>query len=508
MSTPEAAVILGDEKRLIVDIGERIDRAATALASLGIGPGDAVAILMRNDFAFFEAMGGAARLGAYPVPINWHFTGPETRYIAENSDAKALVVHADLLEGVKDDLPPGLPVFVVPTHQAICAAYGLPPERTAVPAGETSWNDWLDGFQPLPPAETVLTGSMIYTSGTTGHPKGVRREIGSLQEYMEFVTGVAIALGFDQGPVRTVITGPMYHSAPNAYATIALRMEGFLILQSRFDAEELLALIEEHKISHLHMVPTMFVRLLKLPEEVRAKYDLSSLRYVIHGAAPCPPEVKRAMIDWWGRFIFEYYGATEMGFVTVISSEEWLERPSSVGRPQPEIFLKITDESGEELPAGAGNMGEIFCRNDKTNNFTYYGDAKKRQEIALGDYVTCGDQGWLDAEGFLHLAGRSSDMVISGGVNIYPAEIEAALHEIPGVLDCAVFGVPDAEFGEKLVAVIQADGNHDLGADVIREGLRGRIANFKIPGRIDFTDTLPREDSGKIFKLKIREAYL
>lgn len=508
MSDQEAAIILGSEKRNIEDIQLRIDRAASAYRSLGIGPGNAVAILMRNDFAFFEAMGGAARLGAYPVPINWHFTGPETRYIIENSDARALIVHADLLQGVKDDLPPDLPVFVVPTHDAISQAYGIAPELAAVPAGETAWDGWLDGFDILPPEEAPLTGSMIYTSGTTGNPKGVCREIGSLEDYMAFVGAVATALGFDQGPVRTVITGPMYHSAPNAYATIAQRLGEFLILQPRFQVEELLRLIEEQQISHLHMVPTMFVRLLKLPEEVRAKYDLSSLRYVVHGAAPCPPEVKRAMIEWWGPLIYEYYGATETGFVTVISSEEWLERPSSVGKAQPGVQIKITDEAGNELPPGPDHLGEVFCCNPKTNKFTYYGDEKKRREIALGEYVTTGDQGWLDEAGYLHLAGRSSDMVISGGVNIYPAEIEAALHEIPGVLDCAVFGIPDAEFGEKLVAVILPDGNEEVTTGAIREGLTGRIANYKIPGQIDFADALPREDSGKIFKRKIREAYL
>ena len=305
--------------------------------------------------------------------------------------------------------------------------------------------------------------------------------------------------------MRAVVTGPLYHSAPNAYATFTAMLGGALVLQPRFDPAELLTLIERHRISHLHMVPTMFVRLLRLPEEVKRRHDLSSLRHVVHAAAPCPPEVKRAMIEWWGPVIMEYSGSTESGVVVFCDAEQWLARPGTVGKPLPDCTVRILDDDGKPLPTG--ETGEIYMRNGGLPEFTYHGKDDKRREIERDGLITSGDVGYLDEGGYLYLCDRKIDMVISGGVNIYPAEIEAALVALPGVLDCAVFGIPDSEYGESLMAAVQVEPDARLSESDIRAFLAARLANYKIPRRIEFLSELPREDSGKIFKRKLREPY-
>jgi long-chain acyl-CoA synthetase len=305
--------------------------------------------------------------------------------------------------------------------------------------------------------------------------------------------------------IRTVITGPVYHSAPNLYALSAARDGGLVVLQPRFDAEDLLRQIEQHRITHLHMVPTMFVRLLKLPAEVRGKYDLSSLKFVVHAAAPCPPDVKRQMIEWWGPIINEYYGGTETGGAVFHTAEEALKKPGTVGRPIPGAVVKILDAAGKEL--GPGKIGEVYLRIGGFPDFTYNGMDDKRHEVERNGLITCGDVGYLDEEGYLFLCDRVRDMVISGGVNIYPAEIEAVLIGMPGVQDCAVFGIPDEEYGESLAAFIQPQPNATLTADAVRAWLRERVAGYKVPKMVEFRAELPREDSGKIFKRKLRAPY-
>jgi long-chain acyl-CoA synthetase len=276
-------------------------------------------------------------------------------------------------------------------------------------------------------------------------------------------------------------------------------------LLPRFAPEGLLRAIEQHRLTHLHMVPTMFIRLLKLPQAVRERYDLSSLELVVHGAAPCPPEVKRRMLDWWGPVIREYYGSTEAGIVSVVDADEWLARPGTVGRPIAGTRVAVYDENAHLLPAG--ESGEIYMTLNAITDFTYHNADEKRREIARGDMVTNGDVGCLDADGYLFLNDRKRDMVISGGVNIYPAEIEATLHNMPGVHDCAVFGIPDDEYGEALAAAVQASAGADLNADKVRAYLREHLAGYKVPRVVTFHASLPREDSGKIFKRRLREPY-
>jgi len=305
--------------------------------------------------------------------------------------------------------------------------------------------------------------------------------------------------------IRTVIPAPMYHAAPNTYSIFAVQQSAFVVLMPSFDAEELLRIIDQYKITHFQAVPTMFVRLLKLPEAVRRKYDVSSLKYVIHAAAPCPPEIKRAMIAWWGSIIWEYYGSTEMSAVTLCSAEDALRFPGTVGKVVPEATIKILDEQGRECPRGT--PGQVFGRLHATTDFTYQNDPDKRRRIEREGLITSGDIGYLNNENFLFLCDRANDMIISGGVNIYPAEIESVLINCPGVHDCAVFGIPHADFGESVMAVIEPQSGVQLNEDAIRAYLRERVADYKVPRVIEFRTGLPREDSGKLFKRKLREPY-
>jgi long-chain acyl-CoA synthetase len=499
-------VISGDREVPREIIMERAGRAASGFAALGVAPGDAIAVVLRNDFPFFEASYAAQRLGAYCVPVNWHGKTPEIAYVLHDCGAKAVLAHSDLLPQLAPAVPSGVPLLVVPTPLEIATAYGIPIEQCQAPAGTRLWDEWLAGFAPLPEGAPGAISSMIYTSGTTGHPKGVRR-LNLGPEFAETVALIAHEVfGFVPGQeIRTVMTGPLYHASPNAYGLLAVRQGGLAILQPRFDAEELLRLIEQYRITHLHLVPTMFVRLLRLPEEARRRYDLSSLEWVVHVAAPCPIHLKQAMIEWWGPVISEAYGGTETGFVTFHTAEEALRKPGTVGRPRSGATIRIYDEFGRELPPG--EIGEVYVWLEGVPDFTYHGLPEKRRDIERDGLVSIGDVGYLDEDAYLFLCDRKHDMVISGGVNIYPAEIEAALLALPGVRDCAVFGIPHQEFGETLCAHIEREPGAVLNEVTVHSFLRERLADFKVPRVIRFETDLPREDSGKIMKRKLRDPY-
>jgi long-chain acyl-CoA synthetase len=500
----EPLIVSGERRLSHGELGERAARAAAGLESLGVGPGDAVALLLRNDVPFLEASLAAGALGAYAVPINWHFQAEEVGYVLRDCAAKALLAHADLLAPVAGAVPEGMATLAVQSPPELRAAYRLCAEPVPLPPGVQDWPRWLEGFAPRPPSQVQPPSAMIYTGGTTGRPKGVRRDPPSAEQAAGF-TGMLTAI-FDLRPaMRTVIAGPMYHSAPNAYGVSAARMGAHLVLQPRFDAEGLLALIESQRITHLYAVPTMFVRLLALPEAAKRRYDLSSLRWVIHAAAPCPPEIKRAMIEWWGPVIYEFYGSTEMSAVTLCSSAEALARPGTVGRALPGAELCILDDDGAPVPPGA--VGELFGRHTAIADFTYHGMDDKRRAIERAGLITVGDLGYLDEDGYLFLCDRRIDMIISGGVNIYPAEIEAALIAMPGVADCAVFGIPDAEYGEAVVAAVQPQPGARLEPEQVQAFLRQRIAGYKVPRRVEFHEALPRLDSGKLLKRKLREPH-
>jgi long-chain acyl-CoA synthetase len=501
-----------EEEQIGVRCGERFTsypelfgralRATRGLHELGIGAGDRIALLLRNSIEFLEASIATVPLGASAVPINWHWRGDEIAHVLLDSRAKALVVHADLWAAIAPSVPDGLAVIVVPVGgDGASLDAGV---AATLPAGALVWPDWLAANEPWAQPPEGAPVSIIYTSGTTGRPKGVVRTPAT-DEQRE-ATQAMLGEIFQLAPgERTVIPAPMYHTAPNVYALSAAIRGMDMTIMTGFDAEEFLRIVAERRVTVVQMVPTMFVRMLALPDEVRSSNDLSSLRWIVHAAAPCPPDVKRAMIEWLGPIVVEYYGGTETGPVVFCTSEEWLAHPGTVGRPLEQAVVKVLDAEDNEI--ATGESGEVFMWLDVWPDFTYEGDDAKRRAIERDGLVSCGDIGYLDADGYLYLNDRASDMVISGGVNIYPAEIEACLGSLEGVRDCAVFGIPDEEFGEALAAHVELHDDAQVTAEDVREHVRTRLAGYKTPRVVELVDALPREDSGKIFKRRLREAY-
>lgn len=486
-----------------------VRRIAGGMRSAGLAEGDTVALLMRNDAALAKSIIAADQAGLYSVPLNWHGTNDELGYVLRDAQSKLLIAHSDLLATLDPRTLRDLRVVAVPPPAVVATRYPSP--ETAIAQHEpntTSWEEWLVGQQPLEGPAVRARGSIIYTSGTTGRPKGVQREpYRDADAYQANLRTLHTAFGTKPG-MRALITGPLYHGGPAAYwraAYAACRDDGLVVLRRRFDAEEMLACIEQFSITHLFAVPTMFVRLLRLPESVRLRYDVSSLRHVIHSAAPCPTDVKSAMNDWFADTIHEFYGTTETGPITVATPSDARVKPGTVGRMLNGVTLRIIGHDGAELRPG--QAGEIYALNANYPEFTYRNRQSDRDELNYRGLVATGDIGYLDDDGYLFICDRAKDMVISGGVNIYPAEIEAALIGIVGVRDCAVFGIPDDEFGEALAAHVELDDGTSLTHADIHEQLAARLARFKIPSVIQFEKNLPREDNGKVYKRRLSDPY-
>jgi long-chain acyl-CoA synthetase len=500
---------------------QRYLRAASALHAAGVGEGDVVAMMMRNGPAVLEVMLATRWIGALWCPINWHFKTDEVQYILSDSGAKVFIADADLLNGLHGLKLDGIARFVdhrshVPATQAGLQP-GLMPDGLAgaVETGTAGahpqtgempldWTSWRDATTRPAVAASAPRGAMFYTSGTTGRPKGIRRAASTPEQAARGLEILRHVLGFEPG-MRALVSAPMYHSAPNSFSIGASMENAHLFIESRFDAEDTLRLIERHRITHAYLVPTMYVRMLKLPEAVRKRYDLSSMRFVSSTGSPCAPDVKRAMIEWWGPVIHEAYGASELGYMTRLDSHEALRKPGSAGKPLPGVQLAILDEQGAPVPQG--KAGLIYVNQPAYADFSYIGNDAARQKMERAGWKTLGDIGYIDEDGFLFIVDRSADMVISGGVNIYPVEIEAALQMLPGVADCAVFGIPDAEFGEALAAAVQLSEGATLSAEDVQAYLKSRLATFKVPKVVSFHAQMPREDTGKIFKRKLREPY-
>ena len=491
MSGDTGIVVVGERTRSKNELLARGRRAATGLAQLGMRENDAVALLLRNDFAFLEATHAANLIGAYAVPLNWHASADEIAYMLGDSKPKVLIVHADLLEPVRHVISLSR-VIVVPGIEAPAPEAGL------------QWDQWLAAFPEWDKPPQPPRSSWIYTSGTTGRPKGVRRQPATPQQASAMQDLFRTVYGCREG-MRGYVGGPLYHASPNAFARQGLAMADILVLAPRFDPEELLKQIDRYRLTTLVMVPTFFVRLLKLPEEVRSKYDVSSLELVLHTGAPCPPDIKRAMISWWGPVLVETYGGSETGIATICTSQDWLARPGTVGRAAPGGTIRIVDEQRREQPPGVS--GEVYARTPAYPDFSYHGREDDRRSVEIDGLITCGDVGYIDTDGYLFLNDRKRDMIISGGVNIYPAEIEGVLQSCPGIHDCAVFGIPDDEFGERIYAAVQRDEGATLTEDDVKRFIRERLAAFKVPREVVFYDALPREESGKIFKRKLREPF-
>jgi long-chain acyl-CoA synthetase len=458
---------------------EGVLRAASGLERLGLGPGDVLCIMLYNQPAWIEAMFAARLLGAYYCPINWHYKVEEAGWILRDSGAKVLVTDRALRSQIEGGIPADIAVI-------------------------TNWSEWRCDFPQWSGAPRPPGAMMPYTSGTTGRAKGVRRLPQSTQQLALLQEDLGRVLGIEAG-MRALLPAPLYHSAPSSYALQSMLRGELLVLEERFDAERTLALIERHRLTHAYLVPTMYFRLLGLPEKVKQRYDLSAMRFVASTGSPCPAEVKRAMIEWWGPVFYESYAASELGYITSISSQEALRKPGSAGRPVGRAVIRILDNEGRELPRD--KVGLIYARQPAYPDFTYSNQPEARKAIEREGLWTLGDMGFVDDDGYLYVCDRACDMVISGGVNIYPAEIEAALALMPGVRDCAVFGVPDEEFGEALAAAVQTEPGTSLQVEQVKGYLAGRIAGYKLPRVVTFHAELPREDSGKIFKRLLRAPY-
>ncbi|MFI7638694.1 AMP-binding protein [Nonomuraea sp. NPDC049400] len=466
VNDPERPALLGDAGTTYGELLARVNRASNGLASRGVAPGDCVVTVLRNGLDALTMMLATYQNGAYLVPVNWHFTAEEIGYIVADCGAEVVISPEALTVG---ELVSGQPADA--------------------------------------PAHRRAGSMMLYTSGTTGRPKGVRRRLLDLtpeELYPILMRKSWRHFGLPFGGVHLVCS-QLYHSAPYGQAMMALQLGHSIVAPERFEAAEALRLIERYRVTNAFMVPTMFHRLLGVPD--RESYDLSSLTHLYHGAAPCPPATKKAMIDWLGPVLWEYYGSTEAAVATMVSSEEWLARPGTVGRALDGMTFTIVGEDGRE--AGPGSPGLVYIGG--INRFEYHGDPDKTAAAMLGQAYTPGDIGYLDADGYLFLLDRRTDLIISGGVNIYPAEIEAALLEHPSVADVAVIGVPDPEWGHKVVALVQpapgVAGGDELTAELLRH-CAPRLARLKHPRVIEYRESLPRTPTGKLSRRDVREAYL
>jgi long-chain acyl-CoA synthetase len=444
-------------------------------------------------------------LGSSVLPVNWRWTGEEIRFILLDSESAAVVGHADLLAPVVDAIPPDVATVWAATPPLVSDAYQIDADHCSIPAAQRCYQDWLDGpdTHRVDRPEASSSG-LFYTSGTTGRPKGVLRSAPTPAQVAQRHKVLTTCYGIVPG-ARMLITTPLHHIFAQGAALATLSAGGTVVIMPRFDANSFLELITEHHITNVQMVPTMFVRLLRLPADVRREADVRSLRHALHTGAPCPVTVKQAMIDWWGPIIWEQYGSTETGVVALASSEEWMTHPGTVGRPFLTSEIRVVDDGGHLM--GPGQVGQIFARMHGSPDFEYLGHPEAKAEITRDGLVTAGDLGYLDDDGFLHLADRSTDVVISGGVNIYPAEIESALLGHADVVDAAVFGIDDPEYGERLVAVVVVDASAIFDADRLRAFLSSRLASYKIPRIIQPVSQLPRDDSGKISKRRLRNEY-
>jgi len=474
----------------------RANQVVAALRALGLNKGDTIAFVLPNCVEVFEIYLAALQAGWYIVPINHHLVAPEIAYIVRDSDAAVFIGHERFAEAclaAADEAE-------IPASR--CLAVGEI-------SGFASYAQLRDNQRTDMPADRSLGDTMNYTSGTTGNPKGVRRVLMGVNpdDAAIGLGGILLLFGINSRDDNVHIVGsPLYHTAVLRFSGASIHMGHTVVLMDKWDAEKMLELIERHKVTHSHMVPTQFHRLLALPEDARHRYDLSSLRHMIHAAAPCPVDTKRAMIEWWGPVIDEYYAASEGGG-TIVNTEEWLKKPGTVGRPWPISEIAIFDDDENQLPAN--EIGTVYMAMG-AGDFQYHKDAEKTQKNRIGKFFTVGDVGYLDDDGYLFLCDRKTDMIISGGANIYPAEIENVLLSHPKVVDAAVFGIPDEDWGEQVKAVIQpvdgVEGSPELAAQIL-EWCDGRLARFKTPKTIDFTDDMPRDPNGKLYKRKLRDPY-
>jgi long-chain acyl-CoA synthetase len=495
---PDALAIVEHEGREI-RAGELLasaNRLVHALRELGLKPADSIAIVLANSAPVFELYMACVQAGFYLTPVSGHSSPSEIAYIVQDCGAKAIVCsqrYADNVRTAADSLN-----FPMNARFVVGAAPGF-----------ASYEAWKASYPSTTPDNRRTGASMTYSSGTTGKPKGVRRPLIEAPPEIVAHNNASFLMLFGIQPRANgvhLVAAPLYHTAVLNFATNHLHMGHALVIIDKWSPEGVLERIEKYKVTASHMVPTHFHRMLGLPPEVKAKYDLSSLRTIIHSAAPCPVETKRKMIDWWGPVIYEYYAASEGGGTTA-SPQDWLAHPGTVGKAWPISQLKILDDEGNDKPLG--EPGVVYMSMGQ-HKFEYHKDQDKTNKAWRGSFFTVGDVGYLDKDGFLFLCDRKIDMIISGGVKIYPAEVEGALLQHPAVRDAAVFGIPEQEFGEQTMAVLEVNPGFEAGpklADELTAFLKANIAHYKLPKRIEFTEALPRDPNGKLHKRKLRDPY-
>jgi acyl-CoA synthetase (AMP-forming)/AMP-acid ligase II len=491
---PSAAVIVaGGETIIYAELFDRSQRVAALLHQAGLRRGDGVALVLPNRSEFFEITWGCQLSGLYYSAVNTHFTPDEVAYVIADSDARAVFIDSSMTE---------LAQRILETNDGVDI-------RISVGDALPGWRSYEGALAESGPAPPISDGSeMLYSSGTTGRPKAVRRPLpeDGQGSWAQKVLEYSLARRYDMTPSSVYLSpAPLYHAAGINYTMAVHRVGAASILMPRFDAEAVLRLIEEHRVTHAQFVPTMFVRMLKLPAEVREKYDVSSLRCVIHAAAPCPVDVKHRMMNWFGPIVHEYYGGTEGFAGTIIGPEEWLAHPGSVGKPFCPVH--VVGEDGAELLAG--EPGELYFEGGP--EFEYFKDAEKTASVSNDrGWRSLGDMGYVDDDGYLYLTDRSTFMIVSGGVNIYPQEAENLLVMHPKLVDAAVFGVPNDEYGEEVKAVVQPVDGVDAGPALETELIdycRANLATYKCPRAIEFDNELPRDPNGKLYKKRIRERY-
>jgi len=455
------SLVFGNQHWRKQDVALLAERISRSLNALGVKEGGTVAAMLKNSPSYVATVIACKRAGVYLVSLNWHFKAGEVQFLLEDSGAQALVVHEDLVDTVRAGVPAQVALLVAPLHE------------DADSVARQEWPALGQQGEPLPDSQRFPFNAVVYTSGTTGKPKGVRRLPVAPQVRADVdaeAAKVAQAVYGTTPESVALLSAPMYHSATMSFVSHACARGATLVLEPGFKAERTLELIAQHRVTHAYLVPTMYQRLLALPAEVR-----------------------------------EAYGSSEAGYTTFITAGEWLAKPGSAGKALGSAQLSIIGDDGRELPRG--EIGLIYVRQPAMPDFTYIGRAQDRENISRDGLVTLGDMGFIDDDGYLFICDRKSDMVISGGVNIYPAEVEASILTMDEVSDVAVFGIPDAEFGEAMAAAVQLKPGCRLDPATLQQRLREKIANYKIPQTITFHDSLPREDTGKIFKRLLREPY-
>ncbi|MBI4514331.1 MAG: AMP-binding protein [Deltaproteobacteria bacterium] len=487
------AIVCRDRRYTWREWNARINQLAYGLRALGLRAGDKVAVLLNNCHEALEVTSACSKTGTVAVPLNYRLTSSEIAYIVNNSDSRAFIFGAEFTDRVRvvqEQLP------LVPRDNLRVVSDGV--------NGEFAAYEQLLAAQPSgePEGDSVPgLSAMIYTSGTTGQPKGVARN-GPVDPMIV----LGIIQGFNLTPDEVhLVCAPLYHSAPLLGSALTIALGGTLVIMPKFEPEEFLRLVEQERVTSTMAVPTIMKRIVALPPAVRTRYQGRSMRALIFGAAPCPMETKRAITDYFGDCLYEYYGSTDAGLNTILPPHEQFTKPGSCGRVLPGHEIKIFDEAGNELPAG--EPGDVYIYNSLVAAMQYYKDPEKTRKSFRGQYMTVGDVGYFDSEGYLYLVDRKIDMVISGGVNIYPAEIEAVIHEHPAVLDVAVIGVPNEDWGEELKAVVQLKPGAAARPEDICDFCAERLADYKRPRSVDFVDEVPRNPSGKILKRELRQRY-